>query len=150
MPATTTLTSTTLAAELDATARLVMLASTSGLSAGQFLFIENELMQVLGLDVPSGGVNVLRGQGGTPAGYHEPGATVYAGSGDQFYRTDPVGSPKEIILVSPWINVSNGSVWFAQGDPQSGAYRFWQRQTMTPGVGPLGVRTFVYDPTSST
>ena len=152
MPATVTLASTTLAAELLPGDRLVKLAAppTNGIITGTCLFIENELVSVVAADVPASGVVVLRGQGGTTASYHEPGATVYIGTADQFYRTDPTGSPGEVIPVSPWINVVGGSIWFAQGDPLTGQYRWWQRQTMTPGIGPLGVRTRTYDPTSST
>ena len=153
MPATVTLATATLQAEVNVSDGQIVVDSTSGLTASNtnsvFLFCEGELMEVVSLGV-NPVVNVLRGVQGTGARYHEPGATIYVGRGDQFYSEDPVGSPKEVIPVSPWINVVNGSIWFAQGDAIPGQYRWWQQQATVYDVGPVGVRTFTLAPTAST
>lgn len=149
MPATTTLSTTGLVVELKSNETQVKVVSTSGLTPGMALFCEGELMTVVSLGVDPW-VNVKRGVGGAPATYHEPGATIYIGRPDQFYMVDPTGSPVENILVSPYINTVNGTIWFAQGDSLEGAYRWWQKQQTVYGVGPLGVRTYTLDPTSST
>ena len=150
MPATTTLTQTSLAGDITGSDRLVRLASTSGLAAGLFLYCDGELLRAVSLDGPSGGWLCARGVGGTQSRRHQAGALVYIGSGDQFYQIDPVGSPAPIILVSPYINVRNGTVWFAQGDALSEQPRWWQRQTVVYGQTGAGARTFTYEPTSST
>jgi hypothetical protein len=103
----------------------------------------------LGVDT-STDVNVLRGQDGTLAAPHVKGETIYVGQGHQFYTVDPVGVPADVVLVSPYINLTNGSVWFAQGGPSGVAKRWWQKQSVTYGTGALGIRTVSYDPTSST
>lgn len=151
MPATVTLSTTTLLASVGAGDRQILVASTSGLAAGVRLWVDRELMSVAGLGVGNW-VDVLRGQDGTAGQHHDSGTTITIGQPDQFYSQDPVGAPPEAILVSPWINVINGSVWFAQGDtlPTGGTSRWWQKQTTTYGVSALGVRTTTLDPTSST
>lgn len=151
MPATVTLPSTNFLKFAEVGDRMITVESTSGLTPGVRLYCEGELMTVVSLGVGSGEVNVRRGVDGTSARYHEPSAPIWIGRADQFYSQDPSGSPDEIILVSPYINVQNGSVWFAQGDAGiEGPYRWWQKQAMTADIGPLGVRTFTYAPTSST
>lgn len=149
MPATVTLSSTTLAVEAQASDSSIKVDSTSGLTPGIRLFCEGELMTVVSLGIDPW-VNVRRGVDGTSALYHEPTATIYIGRADQFYAADPVGSPKEVFAVSPYINAVNGAIWFAQGDPVQGAYRWWQKQSTTYDFGPLGIRTQTPSPTSST
>lgn len=157
MPATVTLASTTLAYPLNGSGdTLVSLASGSGITPGLRLFVDRELMTVVSA-APASATGaatflVLRGRDGTMAQQHDGGATVYIGRGDQFYDQDPEGAPTEAIPVSPWINVRNGRVWFAQGDvaPTGVASRWWQQQTATYSSGPLGVRIVTLDPTSST
>jgi hypothetical protein len=129
----------------------IRLASTSGVFPGKFLFIDGELMRVVGPD-PDQWFRVLRGQAGTPVLPHVSGCTVYIGEGSQFYAQDPVGRPPETFEVSPWINVQGNRVWFAQGDndPVGLADRWWQLQVLTRDVGALGVRTATPSPTSST
>lgn len=145
MPATTTLSSTTLAANASAFERSVKVADTSGLTTGIYLYVNGELMQVVGLD--GSHARVLRGVGGTTARAQRTGDTVYIGRGDQFYSRDPKGRPEDAIEVSPWINAADGSVWFAQG---FGADRRWEKQLATYGAGSLGVATVTLSPTSST
>ena len=158
MAATVTLASTTLAAVVNESDTAVNVASTTGISKGIGLFVENELMSVVSVGLPSGNgtmVNVLRGRGATAQRRHSNGATVYIGRPDQFYSTDPVGTPGTVVQVSPYINTTNGTVWFPQGDEVPGSSntspqpRWWQLVTNTPGIGDLGVRTTTQTPTSS-
>jgi hypothetical protein len=95
---------------------------------------------------------VSRGVDGTAAAAHPSGAVVYLGRGDQFFTKDPEGIPPAAIPVSPYINLRNGKVWFALGDtkPDGNAVRWWQAQSVTHAVGPLGVRTTSLDITAST
>ncbi len=160
MPATATLGLTTLAAALGRDDQSVLLASTSGVVVGQYLYVldsggPGELMFVRAFG-PGGTVLVNRGQDGTRTAPHSPGSTVYVGRGDQFYRFDPSGQPMDSVLVSPWINTRTGGIWFPQGDSvptvgtQAVAQRWWQLQTPTFDQGPLGVRTTTLNPTSGT
>jgi hypothetical protein len=151
MPARVNLATTTLAATLDAKSQFVKLASTSGVRPGMCLFLDGELTKVISLDVDPW-VRVLRGQDGSKAITHSSGVAVYAGDGGQFYQYDPVGRPPETFEVSPWINVQNGAVWFAQGDndPVGLADRWWQLQTTSYDQGPLGIRVKTLNPASST
>ena len=152
MPATVTLSTTTLLAPLDEHEGVVTLASVSGLFPGYRLYVDRELMSVLRVGVGTQ-VHVNRGVDGTKGAIHVSGSTVTIGQAHQFYGKDPVGSPPEAIPVSPWINVVNGKFWYAQGDPTpagGNVARWWQERTATYGTGPLGVRTVTYNPTSST
>jgi hypothetical protein len=146
-----TLSTTTLSEGVGRSNGAVKVASTSGLTPGIRLFIEGELMEVVSLGIDPW-VNVLRGRDGTAGTEHDSGATIYIGRADQFYSIDPVGSPSEVISVSPYINTTNGSIWFAQGNssPRNEVRRWWQKQSVTFGQGALGRRTRTYDPTSST
>lgn len=152
MPATTTLATTTLAVAVGVTDTLVKLGSTAGVTTGTRLFIDGEQMAVTGFHAVDPWVLVKRGADGTGARVHASNGTVYIGRADQFYSEDPVGKPPAEILVSPYINLTNGSIWFAEGDtlPLNDSNRWWQRVSTTYGFGPLGVRTSTSDPTAST
>lgn len=147
MPATVTLSTTTLKAAAGASDKQIVVSSTSGLVPGIGLFMDGELMSVTSLGLGTS-VNVVRGVGGSAAIAHSPMSTVYVGRLDQFYSSDPVGRPSNEVLVSPHINVINGSVWFAQGDPQG--VRWWEKQGVAHSAGPLGIQAVELSPTSST
>jgi len=151
MPATVTLSTTTLAVGVSASETSIKVASTSGLTPGTRLFLEKELMAVVSLGIDPW-VNVRRGVDGTPSVPHISGATIYIGRAHDFYDHDPIGAPEAAIAVSPHINVLTGSVWFAQGspDPDRSSQRWWQLQTTTYSTGPLGVAVQTPSPTSST
>lgn len=156
MPATVTLTSTTLAEGCDAATTRVKVASTSGIVPGLRLFVggsgnDGELMKVQRLDVDPWLI-VARGVDGSRAQPHVSGDTAYVGRGDQFYCCPPMGRPDAAIPVSPYIDVVCGRIYFAQGDtqPSATANRWWQEQTNTRTLLPLGIRTVTPDPTSST
>lgn len=152
MPATYTLSTTTFASPVGKFDRQVKVASTSGLSAGMRLFSDRELMSVESLPGYANLVEVRRGVDGTAAQRHGTDATVYTGTPDKFFSFDPQGMPHEAVLVSPHINVLTGDVWFADGDtaPVGFEQRWWHKQVVARGVGPLGVRTTTPDITSST
>ena len=149
MPATVTLATTTLAAFVGVNDTQVTLASTSGLTPGTRLYVDRELMAVVGLGVANQ-VNVRRGVDGTATTEHASSSVVTIGQPNQFYAQDPVGRPPEAIPVSPYINVSNGRIWFARGDATPTGNRWWQQQTTTYGAGAFGIGTATLDPTSST
>ena len=151
MPATVTLSTTTLSAAVGASDKEIKVDSTSGMLPGLQLYVEGELMQIISLGIDPW-VNVSRGRAGTLGLEHDSGSTIYIGRADQFYSQDPQGAPPSAILVSPYINVRNGSIWFAQGDasPDPQVRRWWQKQSATHSIGPLGVRITEYEPTSST
>lgn len=155
MAVTTTLATTTLSEGVDASTRSIKVASTSGLVIGIRLFVDRELMTVTGLGVATTAystVNVLRGVDGTAASPHVSSSTITIGRGDQFFSTDPMGTPPPAVPVSPYINVLTGVFWFAQGDevPNGLTNRWWQAQTTTYDQGPLGIRTVSQTPTAST
>ena len=151
MPARTTLTSTTLANTINASEGRIKVASTAGMVPGMRLYVTGELMTVLRLE-PDPWVSVQRGVDGSEAQAHAVGDTIYVGRADQMYSGPPVGRPDAAIEVSPYIDVINGAIYFAQGDttPSASANRWWQIQTNTRTSGPLGVMTSTLDPTSST
>jgi hypothetical protein len=151
MPATVTLSTTTLAVSVGVSDTRIKVGSTSGLTPGTRLYVDGEQMRFVSVDVDPW-INVRRGVDGTASAAHPSSATVYIGRADQFYSIDPTGRPPDVIPVSPYINVINGSVWFAQGDsqPDGQANRWWQKVTNTYGTGALGVRTTTQDPTAST
>lgn len=149
MPATVTLSSTTLAEGVNAASGRIKVASTAGMLAGTRLYIGGELMAVIRIEVDPW-VSVTRGVDGSKASAHASEETIYIGRADQFYSTAPVGRPDAAILVSPYIDVVAGRVYFAQGDASATSSRWWQEESVTHGAGPLGVRTTTFDPTSST
>lgn len=161
MAATVTLSTTTLVAPVAPDSTSIVVASTTGISEGLGLFADAELMSVVSIGLPTRGgtaVNVLRGRGGSTSQNHSSGATVYIGRSDQFYSQDPVGAPGAVVLVSPWINVTNGRVWLPQGDElplsggpqgQTNTSRWWQQVVTTYGQGDLGIRTATQSPTTS-
>lgn len=150
MPATVTLTSTTMAAAVDRSNGRIKVTSTSGMTPGVRLYVNGELMTVIRLE-PDPWVSVIRGVDGSRASAHPAGDVVYIGRADQFYSQPPQGRPDAAIEVSPYIDVINGVVYFAQGDttPSATADRWWAAQTNTRTLQPLGVRTSTLDPTSS-
>lgn len=151
MPATVTLSSVALSAEAAASDRQVKVVSTSGLTTGTRLYVDSEMMTVVGPGVGNW-LKVLRGVDGTAAQDHDAGSTAWIGRADQFFTSDPVGAPKDAILVSPHINTTTGAVWFARGDvaPTGQTLRWWQKQTVTYSKGALGVNAVAIDPQAST
>lgn len=107
--------STTLSANLGATDTTVSLTATTSVAAGQFAFVDRELMRVNSVDTTAGTMNVQRGQGGTAAAAHDNTERIFITAGGDYRTTDPdygadctrgVGQ----AAVSPWINTRNGNI----------------------------------------
>lgn len=154
MAALATLASTTLLYPCDAAASMITLASVANVAPGMFLWAHpnRELFRVVSLG-PTGStaVNVQRGSEGSTASRHVAAETVFIGRGDQFYQRNPMNLPMPEVLVQPWINTVSGAVFWPVGDDSGpGAQnRTWVKATVTPGIGPLGVRTNVIAPTAA-
>src|SRR5262245_420250 len=115
MAATETLATVTLLSTMDAQEASLLLSSTTGIFPGVRLFVDRELMQVIGIGVGNN-VNVRRGVDGSAAAPHVNNSTMYYGRASQFYQSNPLGRPTDAVLVTPYINVVNGTVWLPQGD----------------------------------
>ena len=115
---------------------------------GDGLWVDQELMRVMESFSDPAGVKyrVLRGLGGSAAQAHSSSVQVTFGRMSDFYSGDPKGRPDTVVLVSPWINTANGSVWMPQGDSSANSVRWWQNVSNTYGIGPLGIRTLVSSP----
>lgn len=119
LAAQTSLTTTTLSNAIsDTTGQLVVVASTTGITAPgtgsnlTLIWVDNELMRVTSVNTTTGALTVTRGQQGTFATTHASGATVYLGPPRVFINTDRWGSctsTNEPYL--PLLNVRNGYVW---------------------------------------
>lgn len=142
MAATYTLSTTTLTFGVGVSDDRVTVASTANITPGQCLYLDQECMSVLA--IPSSTVAVVkRGRFGTASSPHSSSATVYIANPDQLYETNPMGAPLSAVLVQPWINILTGGIWYPYGDevPDGQTARWWQLQSVTYGVGSLGVRT---------
>ena len=150
-----TLNTTTFTAPVSPNDSSVLVGSVANIVPGQCLFADRELMQVVSIGLAtsaSTALTVIRGIAGTAATLHSSGLTVIIGNPDQFYEMSPVGPPPADVLVTPWVNVVNGSVWVAQGDesgPDAQA-RWWAQSLISHDVGPLGVRTWTATIASTT
>lgn len=99
-----------LGASLTADTLLVKPSALTGVAIGYGLWVDRELLTVIGAAVGAY-VPVIRGQGGSTAAVHNYGATVYMGTLDKFYTTNPTGVPPTPPLVTPWINTATGQMW---------------------------------------
>lgn len=125
------------------------LVTSSLVSVGTGLWIDQELFKVVEVaSHPTGfRYKCLRGQGGSMVQSHSSTTPVTIGSMDKFYKYDPKGRPRDVMLVTPWINTVSGRVWQPQGDSYPGApVRWWQEVTNTYGIGALGIPTRVSTP----
>lgn len=111
------LNTTTLSAELSATATQITLASLATLAVNQTIVVNREAM-VINAPLPTSAllpVNVQRGAAGTQACSHPSGATAYTGNSSLFYSVDPVGIPPTYPEATPWINLTTGVYWDVSG-----------------------------------
>ena len=152
MPATFTLASTTLVNGITKDDNFIVLASTSGVQVGNYLYITDgaetlnpgEVVKVFGFGAASGSIQCGRGRSGTAAMLHSSTAVVWIAMPDQLYEYDPIGAPPLAVYVQPWINVLTGGIFWPYGDEtDTPAARWWQKQTVTHSIGALGVRTSV-------
>lgn len=140
--ATVSLATTSLAAPTAAGESVIRLASLTGIVPKMRLYVDREMMTVVGVvNATAGDVQVIRGGHGTASQRHSTQSTVYIGRSDQFYDQDPVGMPLDVIAVYPWINVLTGTKWVPMGDEAGPGLlaRQWSPLTDTPFTSALGV-----------
>ena len=129
---------TTTSAALTATDTTVSLTATTSVAAGQFAFVDQELMRVNSVDTTASTISVQRGQGGTAAVGHATGETIFISDGGDYRNVDPSysgacqrGVNQAAIL--PWINTSNGNIWKCLPGAAGGtAVGVWNGTNTTP------------------
>ncbi len=140
MGASETLSTVTLAQEVDANALEVRLVSSEGLTPGLRLYFDRELMEITFLH-DSGRVTVRRGSDATFGAAHASGIDGFVGRADQFFSSDPLGIPAQSVSVTPYINAISGTVWLNQGDDARViGDRWWQKVTPVYAIDALGIR----------
>lgn len=112
--AQTLATTTTLAADMTATATVMTVTSGTGFTAGNFVWADSEKMLIR--SVNSTAITVQRGVDGTGARAHDNAERVLTGADDFFHANDPDygqdctrGSGQAAFL--PWINVRTGTLF---------------------------------------
>lgn len=134
---------TTLTRAVQASDRYVYLADVGDAQRGDLLYVNGETLRVTGSPLVNNAVPVMRGYAGSPAVAHLNGLSVFSGRPHRFHTTDPHGNAPAAPDDNPWINITDGRVWRAQGDqegPGSSA-RVWELVTTTYPIGALGIRT---------
>jgi len=134
--AQTVATRTTLSGAITATATTITLASGTGFTAGNFVYVDNEVMRIV--SVSGANITVQRGQLGTVARAHANAEPVITGAAGHFQTTDPDygatctrGSGQAVFL--PRINVLNGLVWQCGGEAENGRSGLaWTATTTSP------------------
>lgn len=151
MPATVTLSTTSLAAPCAVNDTQILPASLTGVVPGVCLYVDRELLQVVDPALPGGWVKVLRGRFGTATSPHGTNSVVTIARPDQFYDLDPVGAPPVAVPVQPWINLRNGNIWVPQGDEEGPGInaRYWRLITTTYAILGLGYRSNTTNPSYS-
>lgn len=143
--ATVTLSTVRLMRSTNAGESPVKFESQTGLNPGVRVFADAELMAILSytgnFDGSGYWYNVRRGVDGTSSSDHSAGITCTIGNADQFYSTDPVGSPQSSVPVLPYINVLTGQYWTAEGDNGNQGLRWWARVYNQHAVTSFGNRT---------
>lgn len=117
---------TTLSANLSATATTASLTATASVAAGQFAFVDREMILVTSVNTTANTITIQRGQGGTAASAHDNAERIFITAGGDYHTTDPdygqdcnrgVGQ----AAVLPWINLRTGNIWVCPG----GTDRAW-------------------------
>lgn len=146
--ATYNLNSTMLTNSIDASQNLIYVASTSSIQRGNYLVFADatgrkECAKVVEVAPGTGQLRVARGQFETSGQPHPSTAVIFiATAADQLFSVDPEKTDAPLALVEPWINLTNGKIWYLYGDVLDGQqYRWWQERTTAYGIGPLGIRT---------
>lgn len=138
-------------------ATTIVLSSTSGMTAGKTaLFVDREYMPVIKISTTGNVVTVIRGAGGTRAGTHANGATVWYGDRNLFGTFPQAGTGTLANnATDPLIDLSTGikyfcknSVWYADPNfPQSdgingtGRFRFPTITFGSTAYGSVGTAT---------
>src|SRR5262249_44581593 len=86
-------TATTLSAAIDAQTRTIPVASTSGITVGQFVLVDNEVFPVTGVNASLNQLTIApRGAVGTLGVPHKSGTMVLAGPANAFIKYVPSGT----------------------------------------------------------
>lgn len=136
----TTVTSTTLSANIAANLNQFTVAAATGIVAptattpGSVLLVDKEAMRVTGLSGTR--VSAVRGTNGTVAVAHRSGAVVWLGAPGVFREgPDPAGQcTRTTLAYVPVINVSTGNTFDCLGVTTAGQYV----QTNAPGPPVFG------------
>lgn len=108
----TVITTTTLSAALNGTATTFAVASASGITVGDIMWIDKEAMDVRSISGTN--IGVVRGVGGSRADNHVSGALVYHEVPAGFIGNDLVGTctaGSEFPNYTPLINARTGSMF---------------------------------------
>jgi hypothetical protein len=108
----TVITTTTLSAALNGTATTFGVASASGITVGDIMWIDKEAMDVRSISGTT--IGVVRGVGGSRADNHASGALVYHEVPAGFIGNDLVGTctaGSEFPNYTPLINARTGSMF---------------------------------------
>lgn len=139
--AQTALTATKLAAAVTSSANIVRVSSTTGILAGNLLFIEDGTGAGSGagssesmlVESVSGTVlTVVRGYYGSIANAHISGALVITGTPNQFFSVEPSGACTATAQpVTPYINVKSGNQWLCSSVTSSWVPGFFNTATQS-------------------
>jgi hypothetical protein len=140
-----TLSNTTLNGAINGTQTTLVLTSASASSgssfgapaAGQCLLIDAELMRIV--SIASTTATVQRARGVPTGSPHATLAVIWTGACSAFKAVDPPGLGNNQTCSTqprPWINTSNGNVWFC--NTSTGTWRGTNFATFTYGTTPIG------------
>lgn len=142
----TSLTATNLSAAINASQRVITVASATGITAGTYLVIEdgtgssnqpvveNAFVQ----SVSGTALTVVRGYGGSLASGHITGALIVAGPPNAFNAVDPTGScTSTAIPYTPYVNSKTGNQWLCSSVTSSWVPGFFNTSA------PAGITTAV-------
>lgn len=107
---------TTLSAAVTATQDFITVASATGFTVGNHVYVEHELMQILSINGTT--IRVQRGEAPTRQMAHATSARLFTGAAGPYYfkELDPdygAACTRGIGQASylPWINMRTGVVW---------------------------------------
>lgn len=153
LAAQATINSTTLSAAVTAGAGTLTVASASTVAAGQYLFVDAEIMQITA--VSSTTLTVTRGLNGTRASRHASGAQAWTGPANYFSQSEPKAGPctttdevalPRIVAITGAIFQCTDSIWVKYSDGGFNEYSAGGTTTYTsagaitikPGVSLVG------------
>lgn len=131
--AQTVATTTTLAADLTATATTMTVTSATGFTVGNQVYIDAEQMQITSISGTA--IGIRRGLNGTAARAHDNAERIITGAADHFHTNPPdygadcargVGQ----AAYSPWIDVRGAIVYMCGASGGGGTA--WTATTTLP------------------
>ena len=137
--AQTYMTRTTLSAAINNSQATITVASGTNFSAGQFVWVNDEAMQISSVSGTS--IRVIRGILGTRAQAQASGDAAFTGAGNHFQQIDPEtgeacseGTGQALYL--PWINVQRAILWQCYSSAWRGARAAILVESSTPTTLP--------------